>query len=211
MLRERSKSGDVEFGERRDDVRITVSIVGKYSLPDRRDTRGEHRVFACRVVNLSARGVALAGPVQGSIGERVFANIEYFGKLAGAIVRPLDRGFVMNITASDEERSWLAAKIEWFERYKNFDASGRRTDERVVPKIPYSRMILPDGSAETCLVLDFSVSDAAISADTVPDVGTVVAIGSVVGRVVRHFEGGFAVQFIDRQMREDVEARVMRG
>jgi hypothetical protein len=43
----------------------------------------------------------------------------------------------------------------------------------------------------------------------VPETGTVLAVGSVVGRVVRHFVGGFAVQFIERQSRETVEAMAM--
>jgi hypothetical protein len=57
-------------------------------------------------------------------------------------------------------------------------------------------MILADGSRETCLVLDISVSGAGISANTVPEIGTVVTIGEVEARVVRHFEGGFGVQFV---------------
>ncbi len=118
MSLEQAKFGDVVFVERRDDVRIIVSIPGTYSLSDRRDARGERRVFACRAVNLSARAVALAVPVQGEIGERIFANIEHFGKLVGAVVRLLERGLVMSISASDEERERLTAKIEWFERFE---------------------------------------------------------------------------------------------
>jgi len=71
-------------------------------------------------------------------------------------------------------------------------------------------MILADGSCEDCLVLDISVSGAAVSANTVPNIGTLLAIGTVIGRVVRHFEGGFAVQFIQPQDRDAVEALVIR-
>jgi hypothetical protein len=70
-------------------------------------------------------------------------------------------------------------------------------------------LLFADGSAETCLVLDFSLTGAAISADTVPDIGTVLAVGSVVGRVVRYFAEGFAVHFIERQSRDTVEALVI--
>jgi hypothetical protein len=72
-------------------------------------------------------------------------------------------------------------------------------------------MMLPDGSIENCLVLNLSVSGVAISADTVPAVGTVLAVGTIVGRVVRYFEGGFAVQFVECQSRCDVEARLLHG
>jgi hypothetical protein len=117
---------------------------------------------------------------------------------------------VINIVASEEERDRLAAKIEWLESYKNHDAQDQRADGRTVPANPYSKMVLSDGSVETCLVLDLSVSGAAISADTVPEVGTVLAIGRVVGRVVRHFVGGFGVQFVERQNPHMVEAMVIR-
>ncbi len=202
--------GDVVFVERRHDLRIIVSIPGRYSLTERPDVRGERRVFACRAVNVSARAIALAAPVNGKMGERVIAHIDHLGKLEGPIVRLLAQGFVMSILASEEERDRLAAKIEWLENYKNHDAQDQRTDERTVPANPYSKMILSDGSTETCLVLDLSVSGAAISADTVPEIGAVVAIGKVVGRVVRHFVGGFGVQFIDRQNPHLVEALVIR-
>jgi hypothetical protein len=55
------------------------------------------------------------------------------------------------------------------------------------------------------------VSGAAVSADTVPDIGTIMAIGSVVGKVVRHFPDGFAIQFIQRQHSDNVETMVVLG
>ncbi len=202
---------DIVFVERRNDIRIIVNIPGRYSLANRRNVSGERRVFACRAVNLSSYAMALAAPVNGKVGERVIAHIDHVGKLEGAIVRLLTQGFVMSIAANDDDRRGLAAKIEWLERHKNYDAPDQRAAERIVPANPYSRIILPGGGVETCLVLDLSVSGAALSADTVPEIGTVLAIGSLVGRVVRHFVGGFAVQFIERQNRETVEARVIQG
>ena len=41
--------------------------------------------------------------------------------------------------------------------------------------------IVADGAIESCLVLDFSVSGAAVSANMVPRIGTVLAIGTVIG------------------------------
>lgn len=209
MLLNETGFRDLAFGERGLDVRIIVSIPGRYSLSDRRDARGERRVFACRAINVSPRAIALAGPVTGKLGERVLAHIDHLGKLEGLIIRILERGFVISVSASEDERERLAAKIKWLENYKNHDANDQRTDERTVPANPYSTMILADGSMESCVVLDLSGSGVAISADTVPEVGTVLAIGSVVGRVARHFLGGFGVEFIERQNRDIVESMVI--
>jgi PilZ domain len=202
---------DVVFVERRRDIRIIVSVPGRYSLADHRNARGERRVYACRAVNVSPQAIALATPVSGAMGERVIAHIDHLGKLEGVVMRLLDRGFVMSIVATDDERDKLADKIEWLEKHKNHDATEQRADSRFTPASPFSWMILPEGRRETCLVVDLSVSGAAVSADTVPKIGTVVAIGLVVGRVVRHFEGAFAVKFVQRQSRDSVEAMVIRN
>jgi PilZ domain len=199
-LPEQTEIGDVIFVERRDnDVRIMASIPGTFSLADRRNSRGDRRVFACRAVNITPRWVALASPIDAKVGERAIAHLDHFGKIEGRVSRVLARGFVMDITASAEQRDNFAAKIDWLEKHQNHDAHDRRAAPRMTPKELYSCMILADGSRETCLVLDISVLGAAISADTIPDKGTLVKIGLVDGRVVRHFKGGFAVHFVERQ------------
>jgi hypothetical protein len=96
----------------------------------------------------------------------------------------------MCVNVKQNERRKLAAKIEWLQQHKNSEVREQRTDSRFVPKDPYSRMILADGHVETCLVLDVSVSGAAISADTIPAIGTVLAVGTLTSRVVRHFDEG---------------------
>jgi len=211
MLLNEAKFGRNSSVKHRSDIAIIVNIAGQYSLSDRRNSSGERRVFACRAVNVSPRSIALACPVYGKVGDRVIAQIDHLGKLEGVITRLLEQGFVMAITASEQDRERLAAKIKWLENYKNHDTHDRRGDERVVPANPMSKLILADGKVETCLVIDISVSGAAVSSETVPEVGTVLAVGSVVGRVVRHFVGGFAVQFAERQSPYSVERMVILG
>ena len=200
---------EADFADADSGIRVLANIPGRYSLADLRNSRGERRVFACRAVNLSCRAIALAAPVKGKVGDRVIAHIDRLGKLEGPIDRLLERGFVMNIAASPEERNNLAAKIAWLESLKNHEVPDRRADKRTIPVNPNSKMILPDGRVENCLVLDVSVSGVAVSADTIPTVGTILAVGSVVGRVVRHFGDGFAIQFIQRQHQANVESMVI--
>src|SRR6266508_3219789 len=177
------------------DIRIIINLPGRYSLADRRDARGERRQFACRTVNISKHAIALAAPVNGKLGERVIADIDELGRLQGNVGQLLERGFVMTIAANDEERAALAGKIDWLDKHKNLEVPDGRTHKRFMPENPYSTLLLHDGNIMTCLVIDISDSEAAISADTVPEIGTVLAVGKVIGRVVRHFAGGFAVKF----------------
>jgi hypothetical protein len=206
---EQLESSDVVFVEPAPEVRVIVRIPGRYSLADLRDARGERRVFPCRAVYLSPNEIGLAGPVSGKIGERVIAHVEHLGKLEGPISRLIKGGFMISVTASREKRDELVAKIEWLENFKNHDTPNRRAADRIVPANAYSRLTYADGSVEDCFVRDFSVTGAAISADTLPALKTVLAVGSVIGRVVRHFPGGFAIQFIQHQDPETVEAAVM--
>jgi hypothetical protein len=111
----------------------------------------------------------------------------------------------MGIAASEDERSRLLERMQWLEKHKNHDVEELRATNRFVPANPNSRLVLADGTTLTCLVIDLSSTGAAISADIDPEIGTVCAIGTIVGRVVRRFVGGFALQFIHPPPREEVE------
>jgi hypothetical protein len=196
--------------ERRRDCRIIVSIPGRYILTGRWDLQGNRREFACRAVNISPHALALAAPVRGRMKERVIVTLDHFGKLAGPIIRLLDRGFVIAINASHAERENLADRIVWFESNKNHDVPDARRHKRIVPQSPHSTLILADGTSAQCFVIDMSQSGAAISAEIVPAIGTPLAIGRVVGRVVRHIEGGFAVRFEHIQNRDTLERLLIK-
>lgn len=198
-------SDDIVIVERQPDARKIVSVPGRFSFADVRNARGERRIFGCHAVNPSIRGIVIASAVSAKMDARVIAYIDHLGKLDGLVTHVLQRGFVMNVNVKPHDRRKLAAKIEWLVQHRHSEVREQRADSRFVPKDPYSRMILADGHVETCLILDASVSGAAISADTIPAIGTVLAIGTITSRVVRHFDEGFAVRFIERQIRDTVE------
>jgi PilZ domain len=204
-----AKREELVIVEHRRNTRIIVSVPGTYMLADHRNSRGERRTYPCRVVNLAPETIGLVAPVSGRLGERAFASVDHLGKFKGSIIRLLEGGFVMSIVATDEERNKLAAKIDWFEQFKNFDIADQRADARFVPENPRSRIVFADGRSEECFILDLSASGAAISAQTIPEIGSVLALATVVARVVRHFDGGFAVRFVERQDVQRLEARLI--
>jgi hypothetical protein len=69
-------------------------------------------------------------------------------------------------------------------------------------------MLLADGSLISCLVIDFSCSGAAVSADLYPQIGTPLAVGKMVGRVVRRFDEGFAIEFTEKMVLAEIERRL---
>ena len=62
-----------------------------------------------------------------------------------------------------------------------------------------------------CRVIDLSASGAAIKTDQRPEIGALVTIGKTTGRVVRHLEDGFAVEFTRLQHPDFVEESVTGG
>jgi hypothetical protein len=189
--------------------RIIVSIPGRYFFPNRRGADGNRCEFACRVINISVNAVTLIAPVYPAKGELVIMSCDGFGRLKGSSTRAHDHGFVMSIAATNEERAKLAAKIVWYENNKNHDVSDGRKHKRIIPKDPHSILIFPDGRRLGCFVIDISVSGVAVSAKIKPEIGTPLAVGKLVGRVVRHRADGFAVQLIEPQDPNLLEQRII--
>ncbi|MBV8754749.1 MAG: PilZ domain-containing protein [Hyphomicrobiales bacterium] len=158
---------------------------------------------------MSALGMALAAPVVGAVGERVIVYSEAFGQLHGAITRPMSTGFAMSIVASAANREKIATKLQWLAKQKDVpDLPDGRRHARVAPKNPMATILLADGSLTSCLVIDFSSSGAAVSADLDPKLGTPLAVGKMVGRVVRRFDEGFAIEFTEKAALGEVERRL---
>jgi hypothetical protein len=86
-----------------------------------------------------------------------------------------------------------------------------RKTNRIIPKNAHSTIIFADGTYSSCFIIDMSATGAAVSADTLPEIGMPLAIGSCVGRVVRHFREGFAVKFAERQDPAHLEKLVARS
>ena len=204
-------TADIAIVECRRDPTIIVSIPARYAFAKRCDTNGNPRELACRVVNISLRSITLVAPVNGAIGDWIFAHCAEFGKLEGSITRVLPGGFVMTIVATGDELAKLAAKIERYEKIKNHDLPDGRKHKRIIPKYPRSAIFLGDDSRVECFVIDFSASGVAVSADVKPKIGTPLAVGTIVGRVVGHFATGFAVQFIQRQDLDGLEQKIIQS
>jgi hypothetical protein len=189
--------------ERRRHQRVKVNLLGRYMLSDRRE-------FPCQVVNMSPGGIAIVAPVCGNPGERVIAYVDHLGRLEGKIARILDYGFAMTIEATLRKRDKLAAQLTWLANRHILNLPEDRRHGRFVPRKTTARLILPNGNNIGCRVIDLSESGAAIaiSPERRPAIGTMVTIGKTPGRVVRHIEDGFAIEFTRLQHSDFIEENV---
>lgn len=174
--------------DRRRHQRVKVNLLGRYMLADRRE-------FPCQVVNMSPGGMALVAPEGGATGERVIAYVDHLGRLEGRIARSFENGFAMTISATARKRDKLAAQLTWLANRHILGLPEDRRHGRIVPRNPLGRLIMPNGLNLTCRIIDVSESGAGIATDQRPAIGTLVTLGKVQGRVVRHLEDGFAIEF----------------
>jgi hypothetical protein len=192
--------------ERRRFQRVKVNLLGRYMLADRRE-------FPCQVINMSPGGMALIAPVAGMRGERVIAYVDHLGRLEGKIARTFENGFAMTIAASARKRDKLAAQLTWLANRHILNLPEDRRHGRFAPRNPMARLILPNGNNVSCRIIDLSQSGAAvaIAPELRPDVGSMVTLGKTQGRVVRHIEDGFAIEFTRLQHPDFIEDNVTGG
>ncbi|MCC6889071.1 MAG: PilZ domain-containing protein [Hyphomicrobiales bacterium] len=187
--------------ERRRFQRVRVNLLGRYMLADRRE-------FPCQVINMSPGGMALIAPVSGQVGERVIAYVDHIGRLEGVVARTFPNGFAMTIAATLRKRDKLAAQLTWLANRHILNLPEDRRHERFTPRNPVARLTVSDGLNVGCRIIDLSASGAAIRTDQRPAIGTLVTLGKTLGRVVRHLEDGFAIEFTRLQHPDFVEENV---
>jgi hypothetical protein len=168
--------------------RVKVTLLGRYMLVD-------HREFPCQVVDMSPGGMAVIAPVIGKVGDRVVAYVDHLGRLEGTIARLFENGFAMTIAATVRKGDKLAAQLTWLANRHILGLPEDRRHGRIVPRDPTGRLTMPNGISITCRIIDVSQSGAGIATRERPPIGTLVTLGKVQGRVVRHLEDGFAIEF----------------
>lgn len=181
--------------ERRDFQRVRVKVYGRYMLEDRSE-------YPCQVIDMSPGDVALRSSKRGALGEKVIVYLDQIGRLEGVVTRSLEDGFAMTIIASERKRDKLAAQLTWLANKHELDLPEDRRHERVSPRNPITTLDLGDGRQYRCRIVDLSLSGAAIEIEVKPAIGFPVTLGTMRGRVVRHFEDGIAIEFAALQ-RED--------
>jgi len=148
------------------------------------------------VVNMSAGGMAMVAPVKCGDGERIVAYLDNLGRIEGVVVRSFGGGFGVRILASLYKRERIANLLTWLINQNALGLGEERKHDRIVPRINASKLIMPNGDVHNCRVIDVSLSGASVACTIKPPLGTMVILGRMRGRVVRHHEQGIAIQFV---------------
>ena len=175
--------------ERRRYQRVKLSLLGRCMFTDRREC-------PCQLLEISPGDAVFISPLSGAVGERVIAYIDNLGRIEGVILERIEHGFVMTISASPRKRDRLADTLTWLANRHVLDLAEDRRHIRRVPRQAQTMVVLADGTQLPSRVIDMSLSGAAVALATRPPIGTVIRLGRLRARVVRHFDEGIGVEYM---------------
>jgi hypothetical protein len=174
--------------ERRRHQRVKVVLAGRYMLENRHD-------YPCQTIDISPGGVAFAALERGDVGERVIAYLSQIGRVEGSISRHFDQGFAIQMKLPVNKREKLADQLTWLANRQALGMAEDRRHERITPRFSHTTLKLPGGQEHLARLVDISISGAALAVGAKPPIGSPVIVGETAAQVVRHFEGGIAVEF----------------
>lgn len=175
--------------------RVTVNLQGRLMLAN-------YDEFVCTVINMSPGDVRFSCQGRPRPEERVIAYIDHLGRIEGTVIKLTDDGFIMAINATGRKREKLAAQLTWIANRHELGLPEDRRHDRLTPRVTHVELTFEDGRKVTCRLMDLSLSGAAVDIDLRPPLGTPVRLGSMHGRIVRHFLEGVAIEFLSLQSRE---------
>jgi hypothetical protein len=175
--------------------RYELSLPGRFMRADKLD-------YPCRLKDISVVGAAMATPATLAVGEHLIVYLLHLGGLEGNVVRRLPDGFAMSITATQRKRDKLAAQILRLSSHSEIPEAEERGSPRT-PVNEISILVLADGTALECPMLDVSDCGASIVTPIRPPLGTELILSSQRAVVVRHHDEGIAVEFVNQRLEDD--------
>lgn len=178
--------------------RVPVTLFGRYMMENKTE-------YPCQIQDMSPGSASLLTPMSGELGERIIAYIDHIGRLEGKITRIFAGGFAMTVHATEKKRDKMSAKLTWLANRHELNLAEDRRHERVTPNIKTTQIKLEDGRQYGVKIIDLSLSGAALEIDVRPAIGTLLWLGTMCSRVVRHFDDGVAVEFSILQSRDSLD------
>ncbi len=188
-----SAPADPKGDERRRYIRKSVQLAARYLGPD-----GEEA--DCKVINVSAAGALLRADNPPPKDSNVILYIEDVGRFPGGVVRSDEHTFAVNFKSSRAKTSRAADAL-----MQAIHFVGRPFDRRKALRIKTGNeatAILEDGRELNCSISDMSLTGASLEMSDRPEVGTLLTLGKMKAKVLRHHPKGVVVTFeiVDKRL-----------
>jgi hypothetical protein len=180
--------------ERRRSKRVRVDLNGRLFVP------GEEREAPCMIMDMSAGGAQVTCEIIPAPQSAVVLYIDGFGRLEGTVVRAAKgewsgESFGVRFTCSAFKRERVAEQLAAYMDGGTIDQTVLRRHERASTK-GLARFTRANGDVVNCEVLDLSLGGVSLRTDARPQIGELVLIGQMAGRVARIHENGIAIEFV---------------
>ena len=182
------------LAERRRHLRVEVDIAGRIFVP------GDGREGECRVIEMSPGGAQVVSDIIPETGTYIVLYVEGFGRFDAEVVRSEWDRFAATLRCSAMKQDRVAELLGHI-KTRDGSTSGTtlRRHERAAGQ-GITHYTNADGEMVACEVIDLSLSGVSLKTNFRPAIGEIVLIGQTSGRVVRHHETGFAVEFSTPQV-----------
>jgi len=179
--------------EKRRQNRTDVGLKGRLFIP-----QGGYD-DECIVENFCTDGAGLKYNGSAPVGTRVVLYVECFGRFEGVVVRRDRVRLGLQFHSNKAKRQRTNEQLADFVAHGMTAVAPTRRGVRVKEMPPLQHFIDSDGRSFDCEVVDIALDGALFKTIERPEVGAVLAFGETAGRIVRHTDDGFAVQFIGRR------------
>ena len=191
-----SPGAHMDPDERRRHRRVDMTLKARVLKPDNVEE-------PCLVVNMSAGGALLKAVNPPQAGERVVLYIDEMGRFEGLVIRSARHFFAVDYKSRRIKTHRTADNLTYAVNNKHM-----RIDRRDAPRIRHEQptcVTLENGESLVCEILDISLTGASIAVDPIPDLGAVLTVGRMTGKVVRRHDRGVGIVFTGAAERmEDV-------
>lgn len=167
---------------------VPVDLEARFMLPG-----GEEH--ACRIVEASTGELVFSTSIKPRYGDRIVVYVSELGRFEGDVERNIEGGFAIGLRLTENKHRKLAAQLVWFANRDRYDLPEARRHRRIVPRMQWTRVKLPDGKEKVVRINDVSLSGVSVESAAAIAVGDRVAFGLKTAVVGRIFEGGFVAQF----------------
>lgn len=180
--------------DRRRHKRVALTIPGRFMREDRAE-------YDCMLEDICVGGASLKSSTQVEFGERLVVCLEHLGTLQAEVVRIFEGGFGVKFNTTQRKREKIAAELTWLINRDLLEGEQQRRHARRQPTDGNARMILSEGIAVNCRIVDISLSGASVETEARPELGSTIVLGQVSATVRRHHKTGIAVTFADPMAR----------
>jgi hypothetical protein len=173
----------------------------KLTLPAQMHIPAEQANLDCQVINISAGGAGIVCAEPPPLKTFIVLNIAGFGQFEGVTTRLVPGELGMNFTCPVTRARRLLRDLSGYIERGITTEELLRKDARS-HSISFGHFYRANGEQISRAIINFSLTGASLRTASRPPIGEVINLGHTRGRVVRHDDHGFAVEFLEPEYLE---------